>query len=768
MASRMKKLIAIIMAAVTVAASVPVIYASAVDGTATEETTDSEQQTVMEDGEVVQEGATGKVDIEDQITLEKHYKQVAESDTYRMYYYEPRLSVILENKQTGKLIESTLSDAADDGLSNAAWNGYMKSGIVLTAVTGTVDGVQVDLVNTPNKIKTKEIKNGISAEIYFEGVYEFGLTVEVTLEGDELVVNIPNDSIKEDKEGTYIGTVSVFPMMGYTHLGDQNGYMLVPDGNGALINLDNKEGRYSSGYSQMIYGKDYGFKDTYTQDLLWDRYQIIRDSNDILAPIFGMAHLDDQLAYLAVVEKGDTRASIECQPNGAMVNYNRCFAKFILRLLYKQPTNTAAEGSSNTVLTTEGERTKTDMKVRYMLLSGEDANYSGMAVSYRNYLLENGLIAKKDTSYNSRVDFLGSDRESFLFSTKAVPVTTVDQIEEMYGELQGKGVDSLLTVYKGWQKGGLYNVPISKYKADSHIGGTAALTKLIKESEANNYDIYLYNDALQINADTNAMTFNAVKMVNKKTLTINTHQQVYDKFYFQLPSKSKASLKSLVSSYTKKDVNNLAVAGISNHLFSYTAQGKKYGRQDTADVYADAFDTIDSTTNLILEQPSAYLWKYTDAILDLPLGTSDFMYENEEVPFLSLVLKGLIPMYSDYVNLEANKTKFFLQMVESGVYPSFYLTYENSSKLIYTNSCDLYSTEFTTYRDTVVSYDKELRAVSEKVGDSCIMKHEKLENGIVKVTYENGVAIYVNYTENDLTADGMTIGALSYKVGEAE
>ena len=42
--------------------------------------------------------------------------------------------------------------------------------------------------------------------------------------------------------------------------------------------------------------------------------------------------------------------------------------------------------------------------------------------------------------------------------------------------------------------------------------------------------------------------------------------------------------------------------------------------------------------------------------------------------------------------------------------------------------------------------------------------HEILDNGVRKVTYDNGVTIYVNYSEEDLTADGKTVPALSYRL----
>lgn len=726
---------------------------------------EGEGNTVKEDGEVVQKGALGKIDKKDWITI-KDYEFITENDTYKMYFYKPRLSIMLENKETGKIIESTLSDEKDDGNSNATWNYYMKSGIVITAIIGTNSTYQVDLFNTPNTIDVTKIDNGLSAKIYYSE-YQFGLTVDITLEGEDLVVNIPDDYIVEEKADTFIGTVSVFPFMGYSFLDDREGYMLIPDGNGALINLDNKEGRYVTGYSQMIYGADAGFRDSTTKEYLNLGFDIdmSRDANKVLAPIFGMAHTDEKTGYLAVVEDGYQRASIEAHPNGVMVNYNRCFAKFLLRDVYNQPLNNSESGRN--IDRTEEDRTHINMKVRYMLLLGDNANYSAMAVKYRNYLLDNGMITKKDTAYNTRVDFLGTDREEFLFGTRAVTVTRVSDIEKMYGELKGKGVQSLLTVYKGWQKGGLYNVPITKYKADSHIGGTSKLTDLIKEADGYNYHLYLYNDALRLNPDTSRMTFDMIKQINKRTFKEEEWAEVYKTFYYLTPNKTVSDLDKFVSSYTSDGVSNLAVGGISNTLYSYSYKSRYYSKLDTQDKYSKLLKSIDDKTNLLLEEPVSYLWNNTDAFLDMPLGSSDYMYVDEEVPFMSMVLKGIIPMYSDYVNFEANKQEFLLQMVEAGVYPSFYLTYENSSKLLYTNSSNLFSTEYDTYKDTVAQYDKDLRKVSEVTANALIVSNEKLDNGVTVVTYDNGAKVYVNYSEEAQTVGNVTVDAMSYKAGEA-
>lgn len=690
------------------------------------------------------------------------YSKVAESDSYELYLYEPTLSIILKNKATGALLLSTLSEEDDNGANNKTWTAYMQSGVVLSAIKNANDTYQVDLVSCANTIDYSYEDNGFAARIYWKE-YDFGLTVRVTLEGDELVAEVPEDSIVENGTDSYIGTVSLFPMLGYSYLDNQAGYMFIPDGNGALIYLDDKDGRYVSGYSQMIYGADAGFTESTTETLLWGRYQTVNESEKVLAPVFGMAHTDDGLAYLAIVEEGEKRASIEAQPNGVMVDYNRCYARFLLRRTYIQPLNNSNSGTMTSV---EADRTHGNLKVRYILLSGEDAGYSGMAVAYRNYLLDNNLIQRRDNSYKTRVDFLGTDREEFLISTRAVVMTDVDQVREIFEELQAAGVNTLLSIYKGWQKGGMYQIPISKYKADGKIGGTGALTDLIQDSESAGYDIYLYNDALRANPAESNTTFNIVKKVNKRRLEIQTRDYVYDTFNYLLPNRSDYNLDKFVKSYTAKGVDNLAVAGITGNLFSYSYSGSYYDRLFTADAYESSIADISKQTSLILEKPFAYLWNYTEAMIDMPLGTSDFMYEDEEVPFFSIVLKGIVPMYSEYVNFEANKQEFRLQMIESGVYPSFYVTYEDSADLIYTNSADLYSTKYSSYKDTIIEYDADFRQVAALTGDAMIVRHEKLAEGVNKVTYDNGVVFYINYNQDAVTVDGVTIEGLSYKAGE--
>jgi hypothetical protein len=693
------------------------------------------------------------------------HKKIAESDTHELYFKEDTLSILVRDKSTGAIMESTVRDGLNDGANNATWTGYMESGIVFTYMVGQNDKNQADLVNQQPEKNITYTDNGFSAEVFYSAL-GLGYTLTVSLDGSQVIAEIPDDSIREEVDGTYFGEISVYPMLGYTYLGSRDGYMLIPDGNGALINLDDKEGRFNGGFSSMIYGDDSGIRDSSVVSLLWDEYETVTDSERVMAPIFGMVHTDSQMAVLGIVEDGEERASIEGVPNGVSINYNRIFAKFIKRKIYTQPTS---NGSSGSIEQAETARTKTNIKIRYCFTGGDEASYAGLATAYRNYLLDSGEIVQRDNSYNTRIDFLGTDREDFLIFKKEVVMTTVGDIEEIYDDLTQNNVSSIFTLYKGWQDGGIYNLPVTSYSASKQIDGTSALTDLITSSAEKGIQMYLYQDALRINPYDNNTTFNVMKRVDKRVFEEDTYKDVFETFQYILPTQSGKNVNSLAKSMSKKGLTNMALTGTTYNLSSYTYSGKYYTRVDSKKAYDSQMETLSESMTLALEQPSAYQWKYMSAFVDMPTGTSSYVYEDEEVPFLSMTLRGVVPMYSDYVNFEANKEEFFLNLVDMGIYPSFYITKEDSSKLIYTNSNDIYSSKYDVYRDTIISYDEQLKQVNEEIGDGYIVNREYLDdkNEVVKVTYDNGKAVYVNYSEDNVTVDGVSLDGLSYKVGEA-
>ncbi len=712
------------------------------------------QQTLSEPAAALSNGTT-----DTSKTLEGH-TLVAENDLYELYLYEPALSIIVRNKSTGAVMESTIRDNEKLANVNETWKGFLQSGVVveLQEETNTIQK-KIGLEAGGASVTVDQIPGGFHAKIDYTA-QELGFELEVKLYDDgSITAYIPENSIYENAANKKIGNIYLFPLLGHTRLGEVDGYMFVPDGNGALIYLDDKEGRFDSGYVQKVYSSDIGVGESYVLSLLWDKYETHNDAEQVLAPVFGMVHTKDRIGYLAVIESGEEEASIYATPNGAYSEYNWVTASFRKCATYIQPTSNS--GGSVTKVT---DRIGYDIKIRYLFVDGEEADYAGLAKRYREYLIEKGELTQKEDEFKVRLDFLGMDVENWMMWKKAVPVTTVDNIREIYEDLEAAGVTDILTQYKGWQDGGIYDIPVMSVDVDDSIGGKKELLKLMEESEKKGIDFYLYTDAIRANPETGNTTFDTVKKMDKRLYEEQNYKNVYDTFVFWTPQKSYDNLVKLENSLKKNNINNLALSGISNTLFTYTLGDLMQTRSVSKYLYEQALAKLDEDMTLLLESPAACYWSYTKAMTDMPVADSDYIYTDQSVPFLSIALKGLVPMYGDYVNFEANEKEYFLKLVETGIYPSFYLTWEDPSDLIYTNSSDVYSSEYNVYRDQIIDYYKELKEVNEAVNGSFIIGHKAMDNGLTVVTYDNGVSIYINYSESDITADGVTVPALAYQI----
>ncbi len=686
---------------------------------------------------------------------------VAANENYELYLYEPALSIIVKNTKTGAVMESTVRNEERLGNVNETWKGFLQSGIVveLQEETNTMQK-KLGIEGSGAQVSVELIPGGFHAKLDYP-TQELGFEVEVKLYDDgSITACIPESSIYENADNKKIGNIYVFPLLGSSRLDEKDGYMFVPDGNGALIYLDNKDGRFDSGYVQKVYGSDIGVGESYVLSLLWGRYETHNDAEMILAPVYGMVHTGDEMGYLAIIESGDEEASIYATPNGAYSDYNWIAAAFRKCTTYIQPTSNS--GGSVTKVT---DRIKYDINVRYMFVDGADANYAGLAKRYRDYLIEKDKLVKVEDTFKIRLDFLGMDVENWMLWKKDAPVTTVDNIREIYSDLEQEGVTDILSIYKGWQDGGIFDLPVTSYDVAGSIGGARDLSKLMDECEAKNIDFYLFTDGVRANTETGNTTFDTVKKMDKRLYTQNTYQNVYREFVYWTPQKTLENLKTLQKNLAKKGINKLALSEIGNTMFTYTMGDTMQTRLVSKYLYEQALQQTSTSMDIMLEAPVQCYWQYVKAIVDMPISDSDYIYTDQSVPFLSIALKGILPMYGDYVNFEANEREYFLKLVETGIYPSFYLTYENPSELIYTNSSNVYTSQYSVYRDQILSYYDELRQINERTKNSMIVNHEITDTGVTIVTYDNGVKLYINYSAKEQKADNVTVPALSYVVG---
>lgn len=694
-------------------------------------------------------------------SIQGHYL-IAENNTVEMYLEDETLSLIIRDKKSQAVLYSTVDEV--DPSSNEAWQNFMKSGVVLEYIKGTnVNLYKADMLGEKVVKEITKTSNGFCAAINHTDI---GISYEVyvSLTEDGFSVEVPQTSITETNDEFKVGGFYLYPFLGYSKEGEREGYMFIPDGSGALIHLENNYGKFKQPFSKWIYGDNVGIDENAVPSMFKGN-DIVKPSEYLLAPVFGMVHTDSKIGVLGIVEGGgEYSAKIEAYPNGALTKYNWITAKFIYRQVYNQPTSK----SSGIIAVRQKEMNQFDAKIQYKLVTDEEANYTGLARTYREHLIETGELVPKTYDFKTRIDFLGTEKENWLLFKKSVPMTTVDDVEAIYETLEKEGVNNILSIYKGWQKDGISGgFSVEGVKVDGAIGGRKKLVGLLEKLEETGIELYLDQDVLRMNPQKKSFaSHSTMKKVNKRIYEEETYKSVYKTYNYITPKKTAEVMEKNKKVLQKNSMSHLMLSGISNTLFSHSEKGVIKDRIHTASTYEEAIKDYSEAFDLVLEQPFSYLWKYSKAMIDMPLEDSNYIFNSEQIPFLAIVLKGIVPMYTPYINFEANKEENFLRIIEQGMYPSFYVTQEDPSELLYTNSSDIYTSRFDLYKDDIVSYYKELKSLDEQIKGATIITHEK-QGYLVKVGYSNGINIYINYGENDEKMDGLMIPAKSYKVGEA-
>ena len=268
---------------------------------------------------------------------------------------------------------------------------------------------------------------------------------------------------------------------------------------------------------------------------------------------------------------------------------------------------------------------------------------------------------------------------------------------------------------------------------------------------------------------------NAAKHLNTQYLTVDKSKVLPENspvtdFSFALPTKSANWLTSLyerISDYN----NSITVKGISNTLLSsHSSTGPTTTVTQAINLYEKAFEKIKKNGATVnMDSPNQYLWKYTDRYLQSPVGTSQYVYETDSVPFLQMVLNGTMEVYAPYSNFSFYSQADMLKMIDYNISPSFVLTQKPSYLLASTTSCDYYSTEFDQYEDLINTIYTTVNDVLSKVKGCEWIGRKVLDDGVIANEYTSNdgeKTVIINYTDEEVTINGESVPAQSAAVIE--
>ena len=680
------------------------------------------------------------------------FTMVTENDKLALYLKEDIASIRVVNKESG-YVWGALESEDPDNL-NQTWESFAQSVVSIAYMDSTGSIKQIGAGHKNAKCEFEMIEGGFTCAVDFGRKVKISLKAKVVLEADHITFSLDDSSIRETGEN-YLSSVYFMPFLGSTQEDQTDGYLFVPDGSGALIRYQ-KAAKYLKTYSGRVYGIDHAI-DTLEElnDLDSNRpVEFLKPENTVTMPVYGLTLGVNREAVFGRVTGGDSYAYINASPAGMDVAYNWASASFLYRQVYSQPISKNGAG----VPVVQKTPNTVNPSLEIYFLSGENANYSGMARLYSDILVKEGVLQNNllPNAPHVALDFVAADMEEGLLFDSTKEITSLAYMTDALTRLEKAGLQNIALTLKGWQKGGLSGYAKSDLYQDTVLGSFESLTELQTLLKNGNGMLLLYSDPLrgtevQVSSGHNVGITLSQSPIKKKSLVEDSFLQ--DVWYLK---------PELAMGYLKKQAEVLQKHGLAlavdggDLLYGEYLVSEFVSREDMKNRLAASYQALAAGGGLTLFNPNEYLLKFTSVYRNTPVSGSQDLYETDSVPFLQLVLSGYMTMIAPYANHGFYSKIDLLKSIEYNVYPSYLLTEADNLDLAQTTMADESSTKFTNWEATIEASYQFVTEVLKQVEGQRMLNHTRLNETVFAVTYENGT-IYVNYGATDYTLEDATV-----------
>lgn len=720
--------------------------------------------------------------------LDEKDEKIAENDYLALYLNSSDLSIKVYDKAANYYYSS--NDIKDESL-NGYWMNYVNSPVTIKTINSKMQVNQETIFDSPKssmKVKNKD-KNGFTAELYF-GNSQITLAYSVVLDGQDILFSIKDESIKEESTSAIVAAdkakraemenkkdltakekallkkqnktesydlygVQLYPFFGAVEAGEQDGYTFIPDGSGALIRYDKIYKNITSPYDEAYLEEDFsinrqtkggGYNTSYYQTLL--------------LPAYGMVHGIDQAGFLAISETGYENARVLSYPAGLFTDFYFTTNEYRFNGISQQQLS-----ATQNVTVKLDERLHYDINERVHFLAGDEANYTGQALYYKDYLEERDALNKVTIDQNPLVMATSMGAvEKGLFGNKVVQFTTTDEVVAMDEYFAENGISNVDYILKD-------------ATLDLYTGSFSDRARVNKKLEGKKYSFKEMNAYLIENgsrAFIDAELALGKGKINPDQYVVRRADKNYSMFKYSLGSKAmqdtflNAAGIAKVNELNTKLVADYGFGGINSDwgffYTTYTNNGKKglETRQQVIDAQLQAMANIAAEGKAMGGAFAPfYAFKDLTASRFTPMYTTQYAYITDTVPFYQIVLSGNIPMYTSPINQETDLKEAFLRSVEYNMYPSFEVidatTEEMPPKYDAPSGKSWNQMFFDDWQTQMVGFYTELDGILSQVKNEQIVNHEVVAPSIVEVTYSNGKKIIVNYSNKDFNYQGVEV-----------
>ncbi len=600
----------------------------------------------------------------------------------------------------------------------------------------------------------------------------FVIELEYRLNQDGLDVSVPMCSLVEGG-GAKIYRLQVLKFFGAAD-DTETGYMVVPNGSGSIIYFNN--GRTNNAdYSQYIYG----------MDPLAQSYTLLENTETARLPLFGIS--GENRDILVTIEDGASLSFVTASIAGKVNSYNYVYNTFVLRG-YDVLSMFGTTGNEGELPILEKEYYDCNLSLRYSFLTEDYSGYSGMANYYRERLIAEGVLTERTEGGDIPFyyDVIGGVKKtSYILGVQYLsvyPMTTFEEAGQMSNELAELGITNQVMNLQGWFNGGYYHDVPDRLRVTWKLGGRSGLEELNALVTANGGEMYgdvafqevsfissRYNYLMETARYYGAGYVASFGQVNPATLR-QTSSMGYEETQYDLlsPRYLPRYVEEFAGRVENVDIYGIGLRDLGDVLLSDKKRTHLITREEALDVVIGQLERLAATNrSLLVSGGNDYTFAYTQDIINAPVNDNDFFIIDQDIPFYQMVVHGYIDYCGDQINGEssANLQEDILQMIEYGAAPHYVFTWESATEMKYTGLNRFYATTFANWRDPAVELYNEVNAALTHVQGAEMILHEAPESELRKVTYDNGVVIYINYSDRDITADGVVVPANDYAIG---
>lgn len=665
---------------------------------------------------------------------------VQETETLRLYFREEAGIISVEDRRTGYVFSTGRTDEAASKLSKK-WKAFAAALCV---------GEFVALTNlntfeeTPDMTKScfSNEGNHIRAQLHFTKA-EATLNVYLWLERDSLCVSIPDDEISMENENTVLARLYALPFMGASFQTEGPGYIFVPDGAGALIRFD------SPMSSRLLKLRTYG-RDQYL-NALGARLSLTvelptKDSERAAIPVMGIAHGAEQAAFVVWTERGAEYCDLLASPagNNNLPCYYACF-QAVYREIYQQPISDTE--AFNMVQTTQN---RVDLQLRYTFLSGEDADYVGMACAYRDHLLATGELTRM-TEYPGMpvmLDCLMQESVKAVIGTRTHTMTSFQDVAQWLQILKAADVSMPIVVLEGMADGGVGRSTYNDVSVSDNLGSTNELL-----AAAEGYATILQGRRLLKYYSAQLPQNQRAYAITRRFITTTENAYLYDEVYYLRNDR----INDLVQKVSQTNwTEGVAAEDLGQYLFS-NFRPVACSRTEAMGLIRTAMETLATDGIFAVADPGGYALAYADMVYDLPVSNSSYEFETDAVPFIQIVLSGCLPMFGRSTVGGAGSTEHMLRMIDFNMYQHCTLTAADMSILGKSNSSSLLITRTDGMLEGLIADYVYLERYLAPVQGQLIVDRTCPEDGVSVTVYESGTIIVVNYNSHGYVYHGMEV-----------